>query len=219
MNDPVSNRMDRRTAIKWMMAASAALVAARRGYAEASTVHAAPVFGHGYGTDPVLLKSYQPGDVWPLTFTPAQRQLAATLGETIIPADERSPSAAEVGVHDFIDEWISAPYPDQQADRPVIIDGLAWIEAESQRRFGASFVNLIARQRRQLCDDVCDESAAKPEFKVAAKFFARFRELTAAGFYSTPEGMKDVRYIGNVALATFDGPPPELIKELGLEQA
>ena len=28
--------------------------------------------------------------------------------------------------------------------------------------------------------------------------------------------MKDIGYVGNVALASFDGPPPEVLKHLGL---
>ena len=38
----------------------------------------------------------------------------------------------------------------------------------------------------------------------------------AAGFYPTPRGWKDVQYIGNVAQAKFDGPPPEVLKYLNL---
>ncbi|HYP15660.1 MAG TPA: hypothetical protein VEQ65_00505, partial [Opitutus sp.] len=60
------------------------------------------------------------------------------------------------------------------------------------------------------------EANAKPEFKQPAAFFARFRDLTAGGFYTTPQGMKDLGYIGNVPLPSFDGPPPELLKKLGL---
>jgi len=57
---------------------------------------------------------------------------------------------------------------------------------------------------------------AKPELKAGAKFFAKFRDLTAGGFYTTPEGMKDVGYIGNVPLAEFKNPPPEVLTKLGI---
>ena len=43
-----------------------------------------------------------------------------------------------------------------------------------------------------------------------------FHNLTAGGFYTTPEGWKDIGYVGNVALAEFPGPPPEVLKHLGL---
>ena len=43
-----------------------------------------------------------------------------------------------------------------------------------------------------------------------------FRDLTAGGFYTTPAGTKDLRYVGNVALERFDGPPPEVLAMVGL---
>ena len=36
------------------------------------------------------------------------------------------------------------------------------------------------------------------------------------GFYTTPVGMKDIGYVGNVPLAKFDGPPADLVAKLGL---
>jgi Gluconate 2-dehydrogenase subunit 3 len=209
-------RPDRRTAIKWMLTAAAATGLLGRVAHAASAPKAAPVTGPGYGTDPDLTKPYQPGDIWPLTLTEAQRATTAVLCGLIIPADATSPSAAQLGVHDFIDEWISAPYPDQAADRVVILEGLAWIDAEAQRRSGRDFTALDAAGQAAICDAICSEKRAAPEFAAAANFFARFRDLTAGGFYSTPEGMKDIGYVGNVPLATFDGPTPEALKHLGL---
>jgi hypothetical protein len=57
---------------------------------------------------------------------------------------------------------------------------------------------------------------AKPPFAEAARFFTRFRDLTAGGFYTTPEGMKDIQYVGNVPLTKWDGPPPEVLAYLKL---
>jgi hypothetical protein len=205
-------RMDRRTALKWMLTAAASTaLAPHLGHAQA----AAPA-AKGYGTDPDLVRHYNPGELWPLTFTNEQRRTAAALCDVIIPADDRSPAASAVGVVDFIDEWISAPYPDQQRDRPVILAGLAWIDTESNTRFGRPFAGLSAAERHAICDDICYTPKAKPEFKEAARFFASYRNLTGGGFYSTPQGRLDVRYIGNMPLATFDGPPPEVLKQAGL---
>jgi hypothetical protein len=100
--------------------------------------------------------------------------------------------------------------------RQRLLKGLAWLDTESQKRFSNDFVNLIARQRNAICDDICYGPNAKPEFASAAQFFGRYRDLTAGGYYSTPEGMKDIGYTGNVALEKFAGPPPEVLKKLGL---
>ena len=204
--------MDRRTTIKWVLAASATwpLLGRRTAGAQA----ARPVAG--YGTDPNLLTVYHTGELWPLTLTPPQRHLAGVLADIVIPADERSPSASAVGVVEFIDEWVSAPYPTQQRDRAIVLDGLDWIDAEAARRFAKAFVNLDAGEQRSICDDICDESRAASSRRDAARFFALFRDLTAGGFYSTPAGRRDLDYIGNVPMASFDGPPPELLRKLGL---
>ena len=209
-------RVDRRTAIKWMMtaAASAALLDDVAFGARAKPTAVAAT--GSYGTDPDLLKGYKPGDLWPLSFTPEQRQTAAALCDTIIPADGKSPAASQLGVVDFIDEWISAPYEGHDQDRQIILDGLAWIEAESTQRFQNSFPNLVPRQKTNLCEDICLVAKAKPEFKTAAQFFKRFRDLTAGGFYTTPEGMKDIGYTGNVATTTYEGPSDEVLKKLGV---
>ena len=226
MNDTSSalpQPMDRRTAIKWMMTAAAAtalldrdLLAARAARVQPTTVGTFFPTAGGYGSDPDLLKAYKPGDLWPLTFSAPQRTAAAALCDTIIPAAAKGPSASSVHVHEFIDEWISAPYPGHGDDKTLVLEGLAWLDAEAQKRFGNDFANLVARQKNAICDDICYAPNAKPEFKTAAQFFRKYRDLTSGGYYSTPEGMKDIGYTGNVALEKFEGPPPEVLKKLGL---
>jgi hypothetical protein len=175
-----------------------------------------PVSANGYGTDPDLVRDYKPGDVWPLTLTDEQRRTAAALCELILPAEGSSPGAAAAGVHDFIDEWISAPYPTQRADRIAILAGFAWLETEAQRRFNRRFADLSTDQMSAIADEICFEPRARPEHKEAARFFATYRNLTAGGYFSTPAGMTEVGYVGNMPLVTFDGPPPEVLRKLGL---
>jgi hypothetical protein len=205
------SELDRRTAIKWVLAASAAL----RLPSVSFEVAAATAATQGYGKDPNLMKVYAAGELWPLTLTKDQRATATALCDLIIPADAGSPAASSVGVVDFIDEWISAPYPGHAPDRKTVLDGLSWLESETQRRFGTAFAQLAATQMAAIADDLTAEPA-KDGLSEAAAFFARYRALTAGGFYTTPVGMRDLKYVGNVALATFDGPPQEVLKRLGL---
>src|SRR5882672_10031216 len=168
--NPDLPRLDRRMAIKWMIAATATVAVTER-----------PVFGQqaaapgtkGYGTDPLLNKEYAPGDFWPLTMTAHQRQTAAALCGLIIPAEGKVPSAADLKVHDFINEWISSPYPDQQGDREIVLAGLAWIDLEAGKRFGKDFAQLDHPQMCAVADDLCHAPDAKPEHKDGAKFFAK----------------------------------------------
>jgi len=208
--------MDRRTTIKWMLAASASLPTLKGAVVHAAQSSGSAAVAVPYGTDPDLLKIYQPGDLWPLTLNAVQRATATALSDLIIPADATSPSASKVGVVDFIDEWISAPYETHQADRKIVLAGLTWIDEESARRFSAPFRKLSIAQQTQICDDICFAPRAAAQYTEAAKFFARYRDLTAGGFYTTPQGRKDLQYVGNVPLARFDGPPLEVLKKAGL---
>lgn len=210
-SSPPSARLSRRESIQWMLAASAALSAS-----DGLLTAAAPVApAKGYGPDPSMVKIYQPGDVWPLTLDAAQRDTVRALCDLILPADADSPAASAVGVPDFIDEWISAPYPQQSGDRRTLLDGLVWIEAEALRRFQQAFAKLSVGDQTALCEDLA-QAKPKPEHKKAATFFKRFRDLAAGGYYTTPEGMKAIGYVGNVPSARFDGPPPEALRHVGL---
>ena len=75
MNRPDLPRLDRRTAIKWMLGAAASLTVLNR----PTFAAAGPAAAKPYGTDPALNRSYQPGDCWPLTFNDEQRRTAAAL--------------------------------------------------------------------------------------------------------------------------------------------
>jgi len=209
--------LDRRTTIKWMFAA-AATVPSLQALAYSPQPFALDVKADqaGYGTDPDLTREWRPGGPWPLTLGVTARLTTTALCDLIVPADDASPAASSVGVVDFIDEWISAPYPQQRTDRGIILPGLVWIEAEAQQRFGKAFAALDQVQKEAIANDVCSISKAAPQFATAARFFAKFRDLTAGGFYTTPVGMKAIGYVGNVPLAKFDGPPLEVLKKVGL---
>lgn len=212
--------MDRRTTIKWVLAAAATVPSLKFGVTpafagDAAARDVAPNQA-GYGTDPNLNAEWKPGGPWPLTLTDNARATAKALADLIIPADDVSPAASDVGVVDFIDEWISAPYPQQKGDRPVVLSGLSWIEAESQKRFKKAFPSLSDAQKGAIADDICSPAKAKAEFSDAVKFFSKFRDLTAGGFYTTPVGMKDIGYTGNSPTETFAGPPLEALKKAGL---
>ena len=209
----IHKRMDRRAALKWMFAATA-------------TVHLIEIKIHGqkadplslgYGTDPNMLQGEVP---WERTMTPEQLRTTKKLADIILPrTSESSPSASEVGIGDFFDEWVSAPYESQQKDREVILEGLVWIDRESQRRFRKDFHELEEKQYAALCDDIAYLPQTLPEFEAGARFFSKFRSLTMGGYYTTDIGLKDIGYVGNYAMASFEGPPPEVLKQLDIDKA
>jgi len=163
----------------------------------------------GYGTDPDLLN---PGVPWPRTMTNAQLQTSATLCDLILPEDDRSPAASTVGVVDFIDEWISAPYAQQQNDRNIIFAGLDWLEQESGSRFGRTFTALDNGQATRLLDQIAAPGDRETD---KAGFFERFRYLSVGAFYTTEEGIADIAYIGNIPInGDYPGPSTEAMEHL-----
>lgn len=185
----------------------------------------APVNVKGYGKDPNMI--VPPESPWPLTLTAEQLTLTALLSDILIPRDGDVPSASEVNVPDVINEWVSAPYARQQNDRMTILSALAWIEDESQLRFKQHFVALTDSQRLSIMDDIAYDNEQIPEqFKRIASAFGRFRRLALAAFFCTPEGTKDIGYMGNVPITgDYPGPTPEayahldkVLADLGLSE-
>lgn len=175
----------------------------------------------GTAWDPDLVAPTVP---WERTLSGSELVALAVLCEVILPADERSPSASEVGAHDFIDEWVSAPYEANERDRVLVRGGLVWLDREAERRFGGPepevslrFADLTTEQQHAICDDIRFEPDAPAGFASAARFFDRVRYLTSTAFWTTAEGMADLRYIGNVPLQRWDPPPPEVLRHIGLE--
>lgn len=155
---------------------------------------------------------------WEKVLTADERTALAALCDVILPADGVSPAASAVGCHDFVDEWVSAPYSFAENDRVLVRGGLVWLDAESGRRFGTgSFRALTEEQQHAICDDICHEPDAAREHRMAARFFHKVRDLTLTAFYTTEEGMADLGYVGNVPSTTWGPPPPEVLRHLGLE--
>lgn len=165
-------------------------------------------------TDPDLLKPVVP---WSMTLTEAELSDLELLANIIIPADAQSPSAGSLGAQHFINEWVSAPYPQQKADLVLVRGGLVWLNGEAKKRFGNAFAQLNAGQQRQICDDICFEPKAAANLKHGARFFAKVRDLTATAFYTTEPGMADIGFIGNKPMASFDGPSDEVLRKLKLK--
>ncbi len=211
--------MARRAALKAMVAATglpvlASSMAAQTPQPINRPAVQFPVVGpRGTPTDPDLL---HPKKDWPRKLSAGELATLTVLVDAIIPADSKSPSASAVGVPAWINEYVSAPYDGQMRDLIRVRGGLAWLNVESEKRFGQPFAPLTVEERTRICDDICYLPKARPEFQSAARFFDLVRDLTAVGFYTTDAGMRDLQYIGNVALPKFAGPPPDVLKHLGL---
>jgi len=216
-SDDTDTRLPRRVVLQWF-AATAAAASGGVTVPALSQDQAAPSApsarsGKGYGTDPDLMKIYEPGTVWPLTFSESDKELATALADTVLPADDFGPAASQLRVVDFLDEWVSAPYPNQQRDRKLILPGLTQFDAAVEQQHAKNFADLSDADRAAFC-----ESIIADEKHPLGNFFHRFTMIAAGAYYSSPEGWKALGYSGNMASGIFHGPPPEVLEKVGVEQ-
>jgi len=218
MTEDQRSGIDRRTALK-VIAAAAAVPAVFSACGPGESDPAAPVspsrspLAAGTPTDPDLLATVIP---WDRSLTEDELKTLVALCDLIIPADEHSPAASTLGAHEFIDEWVSAPYEGMKKDKVLVRGGIVWLDGESNRRFGLRFRELKETQMVEICDDLCYGPEAAPEYQAASRFFDKIRDLTATAFYTTKEGMADVGYVGNMPLPQWDPPPDDALRHVGL---
>ena len=149
-------------------------------------------------------------------FTPRERETVRVLVDYIIPRDERSGSATDAKVPEFMDVFLA--HPDTNPETGAAIrGGLAWLDAECTRRTASRFAAASDAERRAVLDDIAWPAKAPPSLSHGVAFFTRFRDLTASGFYSSAMGYADLRYEGNVARAAWTGCPPDAMARLGVD--
>jgi hypothetical protein len=125
------------------------------------------------------------GGYAPKIYTPHEWQTVRTLVDYIFPRDERSGSATEAMVPEFMDQMLFLEPGMRTAHR----GGLAWLDHECTERFGSHFVGST---------DVNS-----------------FRDLTATGFWTSEIGVRDIGYMGNTPQAAWNGCPAENTRRLG----
>jgi gluconate 2-dehydrogenase gamma chain len=217
--------VDRRSALKAMAAAAAVPVLGTFEIGEEQMLRAREA------AETAVLAEMQGTQYTPKFFTRHEYQTVRTLVDYIIPRDERSGSATDAGVPQYMDFVLSDQTPPPGPPNPTprfyvaptasqinVRGGLAWLDNECANRFGAgtTFLTATDAQRRQVLDDIAWPAKAKPELSHGVAFFTRMRDMTASGFYSSKMGIQDLRYMGNVPMAKWDGCPPEVIAKLGV---
>jgi gluconate 2-dehydrogenase gamma chain len=147
------------------------------------------------------------------TFFSAHEMTTITiLGDIIIPKDDRSGSASDAKVPEFI-EFIVKDMPEHQLP---MRGGLRWLDIQSLNRYNKAFKDCTASQQIEIVDDIAYPAKAKPEMQQGVAFFNRMRSLVASGFFTSKIGIEDLGYVGNRP-NQWDGVPPEIIKQYGLE--
>ena len=195
--------VNRRTILRMMTAAPVAALVWTETEAEA----AAQAAGAARQTAQRTATVYKPK-----FFTPHQWATVSMLADIIIPKDDRSGSATDAGVPEFMDFMMI----DTPARQSAMRGGLAWLDRECNKRFDKTFVAATDGQRKEILDEISWPRRAKPEVAAGVAFFNSFRDLTASGFFSSKIGVQDLQYMGNTFVPKFTGCPEPVLKKLGL---
>jgi gluconate 2-dehydrogenase gamma chain len=150
----------------------------------------------------------------PQFFTPHEFATVTLLADLVIPADERSGGASDAGVPAYID--FALREVEEETMRLAMRGGLAWLDAESGRRFGRTFVDAAPAQRIAILDDIAWPARVAPGLANGAAFFSDFRDLVATAFWSSRSGVRDLQYQGNLALPEWTGCPDAALRKLGV---
>ena len=155
----------------------------------------------------------------PKFFTPHEWKTVRVLVDIIIPKDERSGSATDAGVPEFMDFMML----DQPTRQVPMRGGLAWLDLESQKRFDKLFVDCGSAEQTAVLDDIAwparvvtPPTGPPHPLRHGVAFFTSFRDLAAAGFWTTRMGIDDLQYRGNRSVAKWEGCPDEALKKLGV---
>ena len=152
------------------------------------------------------------GPFKPAFFTTHELKTVRVLADLIIPKDERSGSAGDAGVPEFMD-FMMIDQPERQV---AMRGGLAWLDLECQERFDKRFVDCLAAEQTAVLDDIAWPQRSPPELAHGVAFFSSFRDLTATGFWTTRMGIDDLQYMGNRPVSRWNGCPEEALKKLGV---
>ena len=134
------------------------------------------------------------------------------ISDLIIPADERSGSATQAGVPEFIDDWLDFRKQEDGNENLAaqILGGLFWMDRESLAQFGKPFADASVEDQKHLLDRIAWPHRAKPEDRAWVTFFSKFRDLVVSGFFSSKMGIADLPYLGNRAVAHWQGCDPKV---------
>ena len=194
--------MDRRDAVKLLATASLAAVGL-----------GAPEVAHAWELADAAQAVQKPGAPFvPTFFSRDEWPMVRSLADVVIPRDDRSGSAGDAGVPEFMD-FIMTENPNSQR---WMRDGLKWMNTECRTRFGRVWTSCSAAQQRLLLTDIAFPRTAPAALNTGVEFFSRFRDLTSSGFWSSRIGVKDLGYMGNVALAAWPGCPEPALRKLGV---
>ena len=106
-----------------------------------------------------LARDAMNGPFAPAFFTPHEWDTVRILADLVIPKDERSGSATDAGVPEYMD-FMMTDRPDGQVP---MRGGLAWLDNEAYERSGKTFLASTEAERTAILDDIAWPKKARAE--------------------------------------------------------
>jgi hypothetical protein len=186
--------------------------------ADAQHVHAATAAGRDAN-----------GDYEPKLLTGHEYETVTRLAALIVPADEKSGSAADAGAAEFID-LLCSQNPELAA---IYTGGILWLDSEMRHRHDKSFLAATEAHQSVLLDDLAAAERAENERRASngettgggpyshfaeygvekpgplgpgVRFFGWVRNMSVDAYYTSPIGFKDLGYMGGGAVSEYTVP-------------
>jgi hypothetical protein len=134
-------------------------------------------------------------------FPPLIAKTLSAVCDIIIPADEKSGSASDAEVVEFLQ------YVASESNRHFrrIVGSILWLNAFCSVRYGAPFLDCASDQQLKVIDLIAFRRNAEmdPSLSAGIEFFAFLRRETLNAFYTSRMGITDLDYRGNQVMSKF----------------
>ena len=146
-------------------------------------------------------------------FNDHEMETVGVLCALILPANEKSGSALDAKVPDFI-EFMAKDIPELQT---TLRGGFMWLDHKCNTEYGGEFKSLLADQQKALLDSIAfyDPEISIDRQPLEIQFFNLMCNLTLTGYYTSKMGMEDLGYQGNMP-NIWDGVPEDVLEQHGV---
>ena len=131
----------------------------------------------------------------PSPFNDSERECVVALAEQIIPRDD-FPGATDLGVINYIENWLTIYYPERL---PFYHDGILALQESSNKLCGKNFQELDASVQVEIMKKMETYKLPSEYWKTVSQgeFFNEILDRTMQGFYGNP------RHGGNKDFASY----------------
>lgn len=145
----------------------------------------------------------QTGGVYkPKALNDHEYKTVTRLADLIIPPEGGEVGGAGAGAPEYIDLLCSGS--DRMAQ--IWLGGLSWLDSQCLKRYQATFVDAKPPQQTEILDVIAYRRNDSPENGPGIHFFDWARRMVVDAYFTSPQGVKAVGYMGNVGMQTFQVP-------------